>query len=657
VIAPRIAFERLLWTTGCLALSLAPHVGTIPVWVLGTCAAAAAIRLGLAARGRDAPPQLLRILVALLAISLLFAQFHTFNGIKAGTSLLALMGGLKLLETRVDRDVCVIILIVYFLSLAALLVGESLWLLVYLVGVCWLTTATLLRLTVSQPGPNWRASLRYSGRVLLQAIPLALILWLFFPRFAEPLWRVASPGMSASSGLGDSLSPGDITDLALSDDIAFRVHFDGVYPPTKERYWRGPVLHLFDGRTWHRADSNLMAPPAFVPEGPAYRYTVSLEPYPHPWIYTLDWPTQAELPNARMSADLVLLQSGPVSRMTEVAAVSHSKGRFEQDLGAVTRARDLRLPLRSNPRTTAFAQQLRREHPDDGDFVRVVLERVHTQEYYYTLEPPPLGADSVDEFLFDTKRGFCGHYASAFAVLMRAAGIPARVVTGYVGGTYNRYSHDWIVRQSDAHAWVEVWIAGSGWTRVDPTAAIDPSRVDRRLRDAESEIAAANIQLGRNLPWLADLRMRIEASREMWRQAILRYNPASQLALLEQLKIPEPDAQKLVLVLGVTLTLALAWLTWQVRRELSYRPADALARAYARLCAKLAAHGLPRAAHEGAEDYAARIAAARPDLAPAVLVLCRRYSELRYGKGHSRAEIGRFTLAVRAFRPRDSRAS
>ncbi len=286
-----------------------------------------------------------------------------------------------------------------------------------------------------------------------------------------------------------------------------------------------------------------------------------------------------------------------------------------------------------------------------------MLELLHTQEYYYTLEPPPLGANSVDEFLFDTKRGFCGHYASAFAVLMRAAGIPARVVTGYVGGTYNRYAHAWILRQSDAHAWVEVWIEGSGWTRVDPTAAIDPSRVDRRLRDAESEIAATNIQLGGNLPWLTDLRMRIDAMRETWRSEILRYNPASQQALLEYLKIPEPDAQKLVLVLGVALSMALAWLTWQVRRELSYRPTDALSRAYARLCAKLAARGLPRAAYEGAESYAARVAAARPDLAPAVVVLCRRYSELRYGKAHSRAEIGRFALAVRAFRPRDSRAS
>jgi transglutaminase-like putative cysteine protease len=653
----RIAYERLLWISGCLVLALLPHIRSIPIWVLGICVAAGAIRLALGARGLDAPPRVVRMLIACLAIGLLFLRFHTFNGISAGTSLLALMAGLKLLETRTTRDVCVLILIVYFLSLAALLAGESFWLLGYLVGVCWLTTATLLRLTVSQPGPSWRACLRYSGRILLHAMPLALVLWLFFPRFAEPFWRVGDPAASANSGLGDSMSPGDITDLALSDDVAFRVRFDDAYPRPQERYWRGPVLYNFDGRTWRRTDANFAAAPAFIAEGPAYRYTVSLEPYPHSWIFTLDWPTEADLPNARMTGDLVLMQSGPVSRPTDVAATSHTLGRFEQNLSPALRLRDLRLPTHSNPRTVEFALQLHREHPQDDDFVRSVLDMLHTQEYYYTLEPPPLGANSVDEFLFETKRGFCGHYASAFAVLMRAAGIPARVVTGYVGGAYNQYAHDWIVRQSDAHAWDEVWIAPRGWTRVDPTAAIDPMRIDRRLRDAQSAIAAANIDLGGNLPWLTDVRMRLDAMRQLWRESILRYNPASQQSLLAHLMIPEPDARKLVWVLAAGLSLALGWLTWQVRRELRPRLNDALTRAYARLCAKLAARGLPRAAHEGAESFAARIAAVRPDLAVAIVPLCRRYSELRYGRSRTRAEVGQFALAVRAFRPRDSRAS
>jgi len=657
VSAQRVGFDRLLWTAGCLGLGLAPHIGAIPIWVIVTCAAAAAVRLGLAARGRDAPPQILRIVIACLAVALLFAQFHTFNGIKAGSSLLALMAGLKLLETRNNRDVCVIILIVYFLGLSALLGGESLWLLAYLVGVCWLTTATLLRLTVAQEGPDWRASLRYSGRIVLHAMPLALILWLFFPRLAEPMWRVGGGTTSATTGLSDSLSPGDITNLALSDDIAFRVRFNGAYPPVKERYWRGPVLYRFDGRTWNRSDANFPPAPALIPDGPAYRYTVSLEPYPHSWLYTLDWPTQTDLPNTHFSGDLVLLQSGPVSRPTEVSATSYTHGRFDKALSPALRNRDLQLPPRKNPRTVAFATQLHREHPQDADFVRSVLDLLHTQAYYYSLEPPPLGADSVDEFLFETKSGFCGHYASAFAVLMRAAGIPARVVTGYVGGIYNPYAHDWVVRQSDAHAWDEIWIEGSGWMRVDPTAAIDSARVDRRLRAAQDEIALANIEVGGNLPWLTDLRMRLDAMRQLWREAILHYDPDSQQSLLAHLRIPEPDPQKLVLVLAAGLTLCFAWLTWQVRRELRPRPTDALARAYARLCAKLSERGLPRYAHEGAEDYAARVAIQRPDLAAAVVPLCRRYSELRYGNGHSRAEIGRFALAVRAFRPRDSRAS
>ncbi len=650
----RLSYERLLWTSGCLVLALLPHVGGIPTWVLLSCAAAIAIRLGLAARGREAPSALACTTIAALAIALLFLQLHTFNGIAAGTALLALVGGMKLLETRSHRDVCAVILIVYFLSLAALLAGNSFGLLAYLVGVCWLTTATLLRLTVARPGPAWRASLRYSGRILLQALPLALLLWLFFPRFAEPLWRLNETGQGASSGLSDTLSPGDITDLALSDEVAFRVRYLGASPPPADRYWRGPVLDQFDGTTWRRHASESRTAAPLVPDGPIYRYRISLEPYPHPWIFTLDWPTQWDLPNAALDADYVLTQAGPVAQALEVTASSYTRVQASEPLSDDQRAADVVLREDSNPRTRAFAADLRRRYPEDRDYVAAILALLHDDAYFYTLSPPPLGSNPVDEFLFDTKRGFCGHYASAFAVLMRAAGIPARVVTGYYGGEFNRYADYWIVRQSDAHAWVEIWMTNRGWVRVDPTAAINPVRVDRRIRDAGAS-ALANNDPAISVPWLTSLRLHADALRQLWRERILRYNQDSQQALLARLHVPQPDAQKLVLVLAAALGLALLWLTWQVRREMRIAPRGPVERAYARLCAKLAARGLPRAAHEAAESYATRVASLRPDLAPTVLALCRRYNELRYGRGGG--DVEGFAAAVRAFRPRDSRAS
>ena len=646
-----LSYEQLAGISACLLLALAAHLGSLPVWVPVTVAAAGGLRLLLAHRGRAAPPRSVRLVIAALAVALLFLQFRTFNGLAAGTALLALMAGLKLLETDTQRDIYIITLIIYFVSVSALLEGDSFWLLAYLIGVCWLTTATLLRLTSTQPTPDWRRSLRYAGRILSQALPLALVFWLFFPRFAGPLWHMPDDGSTAGSGLSDTMSPGDITELALSDEIAFRVRFATAPPPPQERYWRGPVLHDFDGHTWRRAKSPSMTAPALQPQGPAYRYTLSLEPHQHNWIFALDWPSHWDLPHGALTSDYTLVQPDPVSRPIDVAATSYTRVQSPGTLSDLSHRRDTRLPPYRNPRTVELAHTLRAEHPDDMEYISAVLDLFTQQEFYYTLTPPKLTDDSVDKFLFDTKRGFCGHYASAFATLMRAAGIPARVVTGYQGGTFNRFADYWIVRQSDAHAWTEVWIEGRGWLRVDPTSAIAPGRVEHGLNDTASSDEPLASRWHRRTPWLADARLRLDALREMWRERILLFDQDSQQRLLEWLNIPEPDGQKLAMLLTAALTLVLTWLTWAVRREIDPARKEPLIRAYSRLCAKLAALGIPRQAHEGAEDYAARVARRRPDLGPAVTALCRHYSILRYAAAPARISVGQFDAAVRAFRP------
>jgi hypothetical protein len=286
-----------------------------------------------------------------------------------------------------------------------------------------------------------------------------------------------------------------------------------------------------------------------------------------------------------------------------------------------------------------------------------VLDMFRTEEFYYTLHPPRLAEDSVDGFLFDSRRGFCGHYASAFAELMRAAGLPARVVTGYHGGTFNRFANYWIVRQSDAHAWDEVWIDGHGWLRVDGTSMIAPERVERGLNDLVTADQPPSSRWQQRTPWLADTRLRLDALRLLWRERILRFDSGSQERLLGLLHVPEPDGQKLALVLAVCLIAGMGCLTWQVRRDLIARPRDPVGRAYATLCRRMAAIGLARTAGEGAEAFATRIAGRRPDLAAAVRALCRRYSDLRYTRDPSRAAASEFIAGVRNFRPRGSRGS
>jgi transglutaminase-like putative cysteine protease len=661
--AERVTFDSLLWISACLALTLLVGIATLPIWVTLTVAGVAAIRLVRAARGQDAPPRSIRLGLAALAVGLLFLQFRTFNGLNAGTALLTLIAGLKLLETRTRRDIYVITMIIYFLSLAALLEGESLWLLSYLIAVCWLTTSTLLRLTSSARNSDWRGSVRHAGRILAQALPLAVAFWLFFPRFGGPLWQMPDSGGTATSGLSDSMSPGDINKLAMSDEVAFRVRFKegSGTPPPQERYWRGPVLHDFDGHTWRRTESAPVVAPGLRFQGPAYRYTVSLEPSQHNWIFVLDWPSRWDAERAYLTSDYMLMEPNPLSQPIDVTATSYSHVQAAQPLGPGMRRRDTHVHAGRNPRSLRLAQELRSAHPDDVDLIGAVLAMFHSEAFFYTLTPPRLAADPVDEFLFDTKRGFCGHYASAFAMLMRAAGIPARVVTGYQGGTYNRFADYWIVRQSDAHAWDEVWIEGRGWVRVDPTTAIAPERVEHGLNDMVTEGAPQLSRWQQRTPWLADLRLRLDALRLLWRERILRFDESSQERLLELLHIPDPDGQKVALVLAGCLILGLTWLTWQVRRELKFTPRDPLQRAYERLCRRLGSVRCERMPAEGPEAYAARVSLLRPDLAAPVTALCREYSTLRYGAGTgagvAAADTNRFSAAVRRFRPRGSRGS
>ena len=520
-----VSYEQLRWSCACLALALIPHLPSLPLWIPLTVAASGAIRLVLAARGRGPPPQVLRLGIAAAAVVLLFLQYRTFNGISAGTALLALMGGLKLLETKTNRDVYVLILMVYFLSLSALLVGDSFWLFGYLVGVCWLTTATLLRLTVSGRGPDWRASLIYSARVLLHAMPLALVLWLFFPRFSSPLWQIPDNGRRASSGLSDTLSPGDITDLALSDEIAFRVRFTGSVPPPPERYWRGPVLHDFDGHTWRRDIQGFATPPALPPEGASYNYTVSIEPNRHNWVFVLDWPAQWDLPHGALTGDYMLVQPDPAAAAHRCGRdipyqARRSRGSGRNDATARHRAcRAARNPRARRSRTAAARRESggRRLRPCGARHVPQRGVLLHA-------DAARLADDSVDGFLFDSRRGYCGHYASAFAVLMRAAGIPARVVTGYVGGTLNRFADYWIVRQSDAHAWDEVWIDGRGWLRVDPTAAIAArARRARPASDPGADRLACH-RLPGTSPGSRTCGCASTRCRQLWRERILRFD-------------------------------------------------------------------------------------------------------------------------------------
>ncbi|MDE2303950.1 MAG: transglutaminase domain-containing protein, partial [Gammaproteobacteria bacterium] len=399
------------------------------------------------------------------------------------------------------------------------------------------------------------------------------------------------------------------------------------------------------------------APPGEGRGGTLYRVRLELEPYPHDWLIGLDRPESADLADVRRTTDGLLVLPGRRSPPQEVVITSRlgAEPLPQESLPTQLRRRDLGYPPGRDPRTGAFAGELRRLHPQDLDLVAAVLAMFHQEPFYYTLTPPQLGRDAVDEFLFVTRRGFCEHYASAFAALMRAAGIPARVVTGYYGGRYNGYSQEWIVRQSDAHAWDEIWLAGRGWVRVDPTAAIDPARIDPGLRDLARTPGGFAASTAGAAGWTADLELRFDALRMLWRDRILNYDGAAQRALLSGLGVARPDDAGLAAALALSFALGLAWLAFESRRALAVRPRDELQRAFRRLEARLARIGLPRLPHEGPQAYAKRVGERRADLAGEVARLCAEYAALRYGPATSSARVRALAAAVRSFRPRRSR--
>ena len=638
----------LVWTTLALTCAIALHAAHLPLWVMATYVLLLVWRGLLGLRGARLPSGWLRVLVVATVLLGVLATFRTVNGLSAGTAMLTLMAGVKLLETRRPRDHVVLLLIGYFLVLAAFLHAQLLWLLPVYAAILWLTTTALMRATQAVQTQTPRESVRYAARLLLQAAPLMLLMFAFFPRVPGPFWALPNSG-GAVTGLGDEMSPGDISELSLQSTVAFRVRFDGAAPPPSQRYWRGPVLHDFDGYTWrrNRAITHPRATPRF--SGQAFGYSLMLEPSGRPWIFALDLP-ETWRAHLFQSYDYQLLAREPVDQPTTIALSSRTIYGFNEPLSFSMRLRDTRLPEAPNPRARALARRMRANAANQARYIGAVLQMFRDQEFFYTLTPPRLDLDSVDDFLFNTRSGFCGHFASAFTTLMRAAGIPARVVTGYQGGELNRLAGYYIVRQSDAHAWSEVWLEGRGWVRVDPTAAVAPQRIEGGLMDALGADEPVADRFVRGSRWLAEIRFAWDAVNTLWRERILQFNGASQIALLEWLGLGRTDWRALTTLLAASVVVAMSLLALHLRRAMRGARADPIHELYQRFCRKMQRHGMRRNEHEGALDFARRVARERPDLATTTDAITRAYLELRYGGVPLNDGLQGLKRSVRAFR-------
>ncbi len=636
----------LLWACAALGGGVLLHADRVPAWTALLALALILWRVVGARRGRWAPGLALRALLALALVVLVLVRFRTLNGLAAGTTLLILMAGLKLLETRTRRDTFVLVGTALFLLLAACLDRQDLGRVPLYALEAWVCCAALAVIGAQALAP--RAALALAGRALLLAAPLAGLLFVFFPRLPGAFWAIPRDEQ-ALTGLADSMTPGSILSLVTSYDTAFRVRFEAEAPPPPERYWRGPVLHSFDGHTWRRAPDAFQPRPGLRYLGPAYRYQVWLEPSRQHWWLALDTPARSPDFRVQLTYDYELIANEPVVQGVAFEAVSYTHTGAAAPLSAAARRQDTALPPGSNPRTAELAASLREHAAADAQLVQAALDYLRHGSFVYSLEPPPLGADAVDDFLFRTREGFCGHYASAFVALMRAAGIPARVVTGYLGGEWNPVARFFVIRQADAHAWAEVWLEGRGWTRVDPTAVVAPERLRRGILDLLPQGLSMSERLIHNSPALAYLLQRWDAANGWWSEHVMKFDYRAQLNLLARLGIGTPDARHLGWAFMLALLGWLVLISWHLGRGARPARPDALARAYARLCRKLARIAPPRAPHQGPLSLAAAIALHRPEVAPAVRALLERYAQLRYGPpqgaGHARA-VAEFRRAV-----------
>jgi transglutaminase-like putative cysteine protease len=633
------------WLVAPIFLALLPQALFLPPWV------SAAAGLGLIWRispswSKEAPGQRILRLVLVLAATLgTFLEHHTLFGPRAGVSLLVLMGVLKLLESRGRRDHLIMTLVGYFMLMAVFIHDQRLLMAVWLAAVATLLTASLVATQSSSVLPWWPA-VKLAGSLFAQALPLALLLFVLYPRLQTPIGGLVRTEQ-AQTGLSDRMSPGSISQLIQSDAVAFRVEFGTGTVDASKLYWRGPVLWRYYGHTWFRSTPGRAEVPVDSLSRPV-NYTVTLEADDLPWLPTAGLATQLSLPDARETPDVEWLAARPIDERTRYSVRAWLGYRLEPVLSAARRAQALQLPDGFNPKAIALGRRWRSENEDPAVVVDAALAYFRQQPFYYTLNPPPLGANAVDDFLFGTRRGFCEHYAGAFTILMRAAGVPARVVTGYQGGEYNPLGNYWIVRQRDAHAWAEVWLAGRGWVRVDPTAAVAPNRIEQGIAAGLPEADRSALNLPAN--WLRPFSQTWDFINNGWNQWVLGYDFERQRRTLNAVSPSLANLRGMLWALLAGAGLLLGGLSLFLFRPTGQPRPDEASVLYARFLRKLARTGLVKGRAEGPSSFAARVGRQRPELARDIETVTKLYTDLRYGKA-PREWLDGLRRAVRGFRP------
>lgn len=639
--------RSLNFLLGSIALITLPHAWHIPVPLFGFFATLLIWRLIGVQRTHWLPNRWLLFLLTILGITLLIAQHRGLFGRDAGTALFVVALGLKLMEIHGKRDVFLIVYLAFIVAASQFLYEQSILMAGYILLVCTALLATLITQNATQV--QTQVALKTSATIILQALPLAVVIFVLFPRLEAPRWMWLADDNKALSGLSDTLEPGSISDLSLSDELVFRVRFDGEVPPPALRYWRGPVYSNTDGVHWTIAATHNQPNQAIDFSGESVHYTLLMEPQKQNWVFGLDMPESFDASLRRNSTFQLLTNKRPADRAEYklVSRPNYNTG----PISATEYQQNLQLPKAATEKQQALINKLQGFDGRPEQFIQNLLNHFKEEKFYYTLTPPLMPDEPIDTFLFETRSGFCSHYATAFVYLLRIAKIPARVVGGYQGGEINEVGGFLEVRQADAHAWAEAWLEKKGWVGFDPTAAVAPERIERGV-NVDLQVSSGAVNFGplvnesAALNWLKRSRQLWQSIDYNWQRWVINYSGANQMRFLQSLGIDGIAALAKWLVGGLIMaTLPLAW--WLLKQP--KKPADKTLVIYRRFCNKLAKAGAVIRRGEGAKDFAERVKKQRPELAAQIEQITALFIRLRYQADATAADLRRLKMLVDAF--------
>ncbi len=655
----KLTEQAVFWVIISLIFVTTPHLERFPAWSIVLFFILYSLRLYTINHQQFTPPKWLLICISIVSFITIYLNYGTLFGKTAGTLLLTLLLAIKLHESRSRRDYMVLIMLSFFIIVTNFLFSQSITMAIFMVISTIVLILSLLVINQESAPLDLKYNLKTATIYFFQALPLMMVAFILFPRISGPFIQLPDEKNTSSTGLSDTMSPGNISQLIQSNALAFRVKFDGPTPQQHDLYWRGIVLWNFDGNTWIQGERNNSP---FINLRSAskapVRYTVTIEPHHKQWLYALDMP--AIVPNnIDYTGDYTLRSHHEINSLFQYKIASVLRYFNDKKISAWEKQAGLKLPDGTNPKTIIKGRMLARQYNKAKDIIAHVLDSFNKQDFYYTLNPPLLlGFNTVDQFLFESRRGFCEHYASSFTLLMRAAGIPARVVMGFQGGTINPLNNVMTIRNTDAHAWSEVWIDNRGWVRIDPTAVIAPQRIEQNLNAAldPSEILPFHMQLDNQ--FIKDMLFYWDVIDNQWDQWVVGYSEKSQQTFLDHFFEKKIDISQIFLLMIFSFMLMLIIIAIFIMKPWEKQKLDPAVKIYYKFCRKLASRGVLRESHEGPKDYADKAIKQLPDDKQMILLISRLYTSIRYGKsGQNDKKLMQLKQLNQKFKPKNAKKS